>query len=387
MTKRIYEIDSCCKEFEAVVLSCEQSGENYNIILDQTAFFPEGGGQATDIGTIDSVEVIDVQIIDGQIIHKTNGALEVGKTVVGKIDWAIRFSRMQSHAAEHLVSGIIHSMFGYSNVGFHMSEAIVTFDFDGPISQSNMEEIEEKANRAIYENVDITAFCPDASELGNINYRSKLDLDDGVRIVTIDGYDCCACCAPHPSKTGDIGVIKIINFYPHKGGTRIEMLAGINAYKDYRALHNSNKAMMGLLSASRDGVLEVVQREHDTLSELKAENKKLSQKLAFCGLDINEIDNSVCAFAKNATYDDLIYCANTLNEREIDYCFLFSQADGDNYIYVVSSNSNDVRPLVAQLNRELNGKGGGRPTAAQGKVVAQSVEQIVEIIRSIMPKA
>lgn len=384
MTKRIYETDAYCREFQAVVLSCEKADENYHIILDQTAFFPEGGGQSADIGTIDGVEVFDVQIIDGRIIHKAKAEVQVGKSVVGKIDWALRFSRMQSHAGEHLVSGIIHSMFGYSNVGFHMSESLVTFDFDGPISQSAMEEIEEKANRAIYENVDITAFCPDASELGSINYRSKLDLDEGVRLVTIDGYDCCACCAPHPSKTGDIGVIKIINFYPLRGGTRIEMLAGINAFKDYRSLHNSNKAMMGLLSASRDSVGEVVQREHDALSELKAENKKLSQKLAFYGLEIAEIGNSVCAFSQNSTYDDLIYCANTLNERQIDYCFLFSQTDGDNYIYVVSSKSGDVRNLVSQLNRELSGKGGGKPSHAQGKVVAQSKEQIVDFIKTLL---
>ena len=384
MTKRIYETDAYCKEFEAVVLSCEKADENYHIILDQTAFFPEGGGQSADIGTIDGIEVFDVQIIDGQIIHKARAEVQVGKSVVGKIDWALRFSRMQSHAGEHLVSGIIHSMFGYSNVGFHMSESLVTFDFDGPISQSAMEEIEEKANRAIYENVDITAFCPDSSELGSINYRSKLDLDEGVRLVTIDGYDCCACCAPHPSRTGDIGVIKIINFYPLRGGTRIEMLAGINAFKDYRSLHNSNKAMMGLLSASRDSVGEIVQREHDALSELKAEYKKLSQKLAFYGLEITEIGNCVCAFSQNSTYDDLIYCANTLNEREIDYCFLFSQTEGDNYIYVVSSKANDVRNLVSQLNRELNGKGGGKPSHAQGKVVAQSKEQIVDFIKTII---
>ena len=384
MTKRIYEIDSYCKEFEAVVLSCEQDDEVYKIILDQTAFFPEGGGQAADIGTLDGVEVFDVQIVDGQIIHMAKAELEIGKTVVGKIDWALRFSRMQSHAAEHLVSGIIHSMFGYSNVGFHMSESIVTFDFDGPISQPAMEEIEEKANVAIYENVAITAFCPDSSELGGINYRSKLDLDDGVRLVTIDGYDCCACCAPHPNKTGDIGVIKIINFYPHKGGTRIEMLAGINAYNDYRALHNSNKSMMGLLSASRDSVHEVVQREHDALSELKTENKKLSQRLAFYGLELINIGNCVCAFSKGSTYDDLFYCANTLNEKNPDYCFLFSQTDADNYIYVVSSNNNDVRALVAELNRALNGKGGGRPSNAQGKIVAQSRDEIISFIKTVL---
>jgi len=384
VTKRIYETDAYCREFEAVVLSCEKLDENYHIILDQTAFFPEGGGQSADIGEIDGVEVFDVQIVNGQIIHKARGELKAGKTVVGKIDWPLRFSRMQSHAGEHLVSGIIHSMFGYSNVGFHMSESLVTFDFDGPISQSAMEEIEEKANKAIYENVAITAFCPDASELESINYRSKLDLDAGVRLVTIDGYDCCACCAPHPSRTGDIGVIKIINFYSHKGGTRIEMLAGINAFRDYRSLHNSNKSMMGLLSASRDSVSEVVEREHETLSELKAENKKLSQKLAFYGLDLFEVGNSVCAFSQNSTYDDLIYCANTLNERDIDFCFLFSQTEGDNYIYVVSSKANDVRKLVLELNRELNGKGGGKPSHAQGKIVATSKEQIVGFIKTIL---
>ena len=384
MTQKLYEIDSYCREFKAVVESCESDGEYYYIVLDKTAFFPEGGGQAADQGTINSATVFDVQIKDDIIIHKTDVPFEIGTEVDCSLDWELRFSRMQSHAGEHVVCGIVHSLFGYDNVGFHMSEAVMTVDFSGPLSQEDLEKVEYEANLAIHRNTPIFATYPSKDELKDIHYRSKLDIQEGIRLVTIQDVDCCACCAPHPSSTGAIGVIKILDSCPRKKGTRIEMVAGIHAYKDYVALHNSTKAMMGMLSAARDNVKDAVSKQIEFVAALKYENQKMSKKLAFFELNPVMIDDSAYAVTENSSYDDLIFCANSLIEKGVGRCILLSKTDDENYIYVISSTKNDVREVVGKLNSALNGKGGGRDTHAQGKIVADSIEKIKEVVEKIL---
>ncbi len=233
MTVKLYENDSYIKEFEATVISCEQTKDGYAVVLDKTAFFPEGGGQAADTGTLGNCTVNDVQISDGVVTHYTDKELNVGDKVIGTLNWDTRFARMQGHTGEHLVSGIIHTMFGYDNLGFHMSDKTLTLDPSGPLSAEDIKAVELAANKAVYENKEISVSYPTSEELERLDYRSKLDFTDGVRIVTIDGYDVCACCAPHVHRTGEIGVIKIIDFIQYKGGTRIEMVCGINALSDY----------------------------------------------------------------------------------------------------------------------------------------------------------
>lgn len=369
MTKRLYESDSYCREFEARVEACELKDGLYNTVLDQTAFFPEGGGQQADGGTLNGIEVVDVQLESGVIVHKTKEPLTVGSVAVGKLDWELRFARMQSHSAEHIVSGVTHSMFGYSNVGFHMSEITMTADFDGVLTKQDVERIELKANRAIYDNIPITVSYPEAKQIAEINYRSKKEIIDGLRLVTIGDVDCCACCAPHLSRTGEIGLVKIINFYPNKGGTRVEMIAGLNAFKDYSALNDDNKKLMSILSVSRNGVVGAAERQCELISDLRRENRKISVELAAYKLTPVMINGSGYAFSANLSYDDLRFCSNSLIEKGLKLCVLFSKNGENEYIYAVNS-SGDVKDFVKSLNNSLNGKGGGRSNYAQGKVIA-----------------
>ena len=380
---RLYENDSYCKEFEAIVLACEAAEEGYRILLDQTAFFPEGGGQAADRGWLNEMEVFDVQLVDEEIFHSVSAPLEVGQKVVGKIDWALRFARMQSHAGEHIVSGLVHREFGYNNVGFHMSEAVMTADFDGPLSAEQIALIEQKANQAVYENRPITVSYPDPTALATMDYRSKLDLESGVRLITIEGTDCCACCAPHPARTGEIGLIKIIDFYPNKKGTRIEMLAGICALEDYQKLHLANKAMMKELSASRFEVPETLRKEHQALMEVRSENNRLSQQLALYTLQKQTVGASLCGFAEGVGFDELRYCANHLGEEYEDFCVLLSCVE-EGWCYVVSSKEKDGRPIVSALNSTFNGKGGGKPNYAQGKIGAADKEQLISLLQRLL---
>lgn len=367
MTIKLYEENAYIKEFEAEILSCEECKNGFLLTLDKTAFFPEGGGQQADTGFLNDAKVLDVQEKDGIITHKVDKAFTVGETVTGKLDWNTRFSRMQGHTGEHLVSGIIHSMFGYDNLGFHMSEKTMTLDPSGILTDEDIKEIERKANMAVYENRDVTAYYPDPKTLSTLEYRSKLDLVEGVRLVNIDSYDTCACCAPHVSKTGEIGLIKIIDYIQYKGGMRLTMVCGINAFEDYSKLHDDNKELMHLLSASRDKVSEFVVRDHEVIGSQKAEINRLNAELSIANLDIKEVGTTLLGFTKGASFDDMRNLVNE-NLEKGELVAFFSEGENDTFSYIISSSTLDVRDTVKALNEQFSGKGGGRPNYAQGKI-------------------
>lgn len=377
-TIKLYENDSYIKEFSATVISCDKTDGGFLVVLDKTAFFPEGGGQDADKGVIGGIEVLDVQIKDDIIYHKLEKAFEIGSTVDCKIDWDTRFSRMQNHTGEHIVSGIIHRTFGYNNVGFHMNDTLVTFDVDGPLTDDDIKLVEKKANEAIYANNSIKAIYPTPEELPDYDYRSKLDITEGVRLIEIENTDLCACCAPHVARTGEVGIIKITSYIPYKKGTRIEMLCGALALNDYINLHNANKQIMNMLSAKRFETPVSVERIQMELTNARAESRKLSSELAMLKMEKHIKDNKVCVFIDGASYDELRNCSNALIE-EHEYCYLFANTDESNYIYVVSSKEQNVRELVGELNKTFNGKGGGRDTYAQGKIVGTK-EEILKFI-------
>jgi len=355
MTEKLYE-NAYLKEFDAQVLSCVEKDGNYEVVLDRTAFFPEGGGQAADLGVLEDAEVLDVQERGEEIVHTVNAP--ISGTVHGVIDWETRFERMQNHTGEHLVSGIIHEKYGYNNVGFHMGEDFLTFDFDGALSAQQAAEVEELANRAVYENRAVTVSFPAHPE--TLEYRSKLDLTEGVRIVTVEGYDVCACCAPHVASTGEIGCIKILDVTPHKGGVRINMICGKTAYEDYCFLHGETRKLMKLLSAPRDGVVAGVEKLMAELQSAKAEISELKAEVAKAGLDVTEIGTWSVGFLPEAGFDAL---RSIINEME-DGTALFA---GSGEYMIRGEGAGD---LTRALNAEFSGKGGGKGNFTQGKCSA-----------------
>ncbi|MBQ6626018.1 MAG: hypothetical protein IIX27_01855 [Ruminococcus sp.] len=369
MTIKLYENDAYIKEFEATVLSCEECKNGYAVVLDKTAFFPEGGGQQADKGYINGLEVLDVQIKDEVITHTLKESVTVGETVKCELDWDTRFARMQSHTGEHLVSGIINTLFSYDNLGFHMSEKTLTLDPSGILSDEDIKKVELIANKAIYENREITAYYPEEQELKNLSYRSKLDLESGVRLVTIDGYDTCACCAPHVHRTGEIGLVKIIDYIQYKGGMRLTMVCGINAFMDYSTLCDNTKELMHALSSPREKVNEFVLKDHETVGTLKAEINRLNAELSKANLEILTKDNVVLGFTKGASFDDMRALVNETTDKSELVAF-FSEGENGDFSYVVASSTLDVRDKVKELNLSFNGKGGGRPNYAQGKIIA-----------------
>ena len=257
-TEKLFYNNSHQKSFEATVLSCQKKENYYEIVLDQTAFFPEGGGQYADTGYLGDAKVLDVQEQEGQILHRTDQELPVGEKVTGQLDWELRFMKMQQHTGEHIVSGIVHERYGYENVGFHLGNEDCTMDFSGEIPVEDLQEIEFRANQAVWENLKIQILYPSKEEEKEMTYRSKIEITGQVRVVIVPGYDACACCAPHVDFTGEIGLIKLVGMQRYKGGVRVTMLCGGRAMADYALKQKQAKEISAMLCAKENELTDAV---------------------------------------------------------------------------------------------------------------------------------
>ena len=239
-----------CSEFEAEVLRCEgpdQEGK-FHLVLDDTAFYPEGGGQPGDRGLLDGVKVLDTRYEGEEIVHLTEMALKPGEKVHGQIDFARRFELMQQHSGEHMISGIAHQLYGCDNVGFHINDEEMTLDFNRALSAEQIKKIEDLANQAVFQNLPLEISFPDEAELAEIDYRSKKELEGAVRLITVPGVDCCACCGTHLRSSGEVGLIKIVRSENYKGGVRLTALCGERALRDYQRLSEQAQKIAGLYS-------------------------------------------------------------------------------------------------------------------------------------------
>ncbi|MCI9216580.1 MAG: hypothetical protein HFG95_05725 [Dorea sp.] len=380
MTEKLYYMDSHLKEFDGTVLTCEPSGEGYKVVLDATAFFPEGGGQYADTGRLKEAFVRDVQEKEGRIYHMTDKPLPVGETVHGKIDWDKRFESMQQHTGEHIISGLVHERFGYNNVGFHLGADYCTMDFDGPITKEELREIEFEANKIVYKNLDIEVLYPSKEELKELAYRSKIEIEGQVRIVNIPGVDTCACCAPHVKKTGEIGNIKLVNMINYKGGERIFMLCGFRALMDHCKKEESAKAVSALLCAKEEEISEAV--EHLKAEKLSLKGKLAGLKQKLLGFQAQETDitgNVTAVFDSELSGNEPRDLMNLLLNRGAHVCAVFAGSDVEGYRYVIGSREEDVRPLCKELNDAFGGRGGGKPEMVQGslKGAAQEIRKMI----------
>ena len=382
MTEKLYFNDSFIREFDAKVISCEASGDTFKVVLDKTAFFPEGGGQKADTGTIDNAFVFDVQEIDGIIYHFTDKALSVGFMCRCSINWDVRFRRMQNHSGEHIVSGIVHSTYGYDNVGFHMDDDYVTVDFSGELTREQLDEIEDKANSAIYSNYKINCFFPDEASLDSFNYRSKLDLTENVRLVEIENTDLCACCAPHLRSTGEVGIIKILDFMRHRGGVRIVMKSGIDALLDYREKYKSVYEVSGLLSAKQGEISSAVERLQTENDNLRREFYQFRMSVAD-NAKSNLVECGDCSYSIVSGFDaDMMRDVANFGAEKSTASLVYSGTDEDGYSYIICSHSLDLRKLGKFHNESLNGRGGGRDSMIQGKCTANK-DDIVSFINTL----
>ena len=377
MTEKLFYENAYLKEFHAAVKRCVSAKkgkkEVFHVILDRTAFFPEGGGQYADTGILGGRKVLDVQEIDEGILHITDGPLTEGDTVEGCLDWTERHMKMQQHTGEHIVSGIVNRRFGYQNVGFHLGSEDCTMDFNGEITKEQLREIETEANRAVAANCEVLILFPKPEELETLQYRSKIEIEGQVRIVAIPGYDVCACCAPHVYRTGEIGMIKLTNVQHYKGGVRVTLLCGARALADYRDKEQQIKEASALLCAPEQEVYQAVVRLKEEKDGLKQQLWELKHQLLreklFPYLEWERKGEKAPEFLwiseKDLTPEDNKYLLNQMLEKGVGICIVVSE-NAEQFRYIAGSRTQDVRPVAKWFNIHFEGRGGGKEDMVQG---------------------
>lgn len=381
MTEKLYYQDAFLTEFQGAVLACEQEKDGWAVVLDKTAFYPEGGGQPADHGTLGGRIVHDVREKCGKVLHFCDGPLEVGKTVQGRIDWDRRFDFMQQHSGEHIVSGILCGKFGCSNVGFHIGHELVTIDFNTELSTDDAAFVEKMANAYIWEDHPIEIGFPSPAALERLEYRSKKALSGQVRIVTWPGADCCACCGTHVRSSGQVGMVKLISCQRFREGVRIEMAAGGRALAWVNQIAGQNTKISQLLSAKPGETSSAVERLQKEASLLKGRAAELEERdfarraweLAGKG-DVLLIEGPMGG-------DSLRKLCGAVKEKCGGRCAVFA-GDGDSFQYAAAQDGGDLRALAKEMNAALNGRGGGKPEFVQGSVKA-SQEQIRKFFNGI----
>lgn len=370
MTAKLYEKDAYIKEFTATVIDCISADNAFKIILDKTAFFPEGGGQAADIGTLGNTKVFDVQIENGAIYHYTNEPIEIGSEVIGKIDYDRRFNFMQNHTGEHIVSGIAHRYFGVNNVGFHLSEDFVTVDFDKELSREQLNIVEYLANQTVWQNLPVKAYFPTEEELEKTEYRSKKEIDGAVRLVEIKDTDICACCAPHVKNTGEIGIIKLLDTEKMRGGIRIVLKCGNFALQDYQNKYQNVSQISALLSAKQENACEAVKKLEEKCTIANQKITELKKKIADMAVSAAE-QNDTCIFVDGCDVKELQLLADKLHKKFGGIRAVFSENTG-NFSFAICAEDDELQELFAKFKSQFTVRGGGRGGMVQGTVEATS---------------
>ena len=384
-TRQLYYENVYCKEFTAQVLECRQRVEDWEVLLDRTAFYPEGGGQSADTGFLfpvssDSlpeepgVRVLDVREKDGRIYHYTEAPFTPGMPVLGRIDWDRRFDLMQQHTGEHIVSGLIHEAFGYDNKGFHMGSDVITIDINGLLSKEDLAGIEEQACRIVWENRPVEVLYPSKQDLDSMNYRSKKELTGQIRIVRIPGADTCACCGTHVASTGEIGMIRILSAVKFREGVRIEMICGNRVRSYLNMLQEQNHEISVCLSAKPDRTAAAVRRLQEEAFALRGRVHELEESVFLAKAGELTGAGDVLLFEKGLEADSVRRLADAVTQTCGGRCAVFSDNGDGTYKYAVGQQNGDLRSFTKEMNRALDGRGGGKPFFVQGSVRADEAK-------------
>ena len=368
MTIKLYDEQSYAKEFDALVIKCEKTDSGYKTVLDKTLFFPEEGGQTSDTGTLGSAKVTGAYLDGDTIYHITDSGFAEGETVHGIIDFAPRFRKMQNHTGEHIICGIAHALFGYDNVGFHLGDDIVTMDLSGELTDGDVAMLEQKANEAVVANHEIRARYLTDDEKDSLTYRAKGEIEGRVRLVEIGNVDACACCAPHVKRTGEVGIIKILDATRHRGGMRLSILCGFDALCDYNKRCSETLRISNLLSVKQDECAQGVEKLISDMQNLRTKLSEKSKQLILMQAEgAEKTDKAICQFFADAGNDSLRLAANVLKEKTSSLAVALSGTDEEGYTFVMAKNEGEISQTVKDATNALSGRGGGKGTMASGR--------------------
>ena len=367
-TRALYYEDGYLSRFTSRVVTCESQGDAWAVTLEATAFYPEGGGQAGDTGSLNGIRVRDTQEQGDRVVHLCEGPLEPGTQVEGIIDFDRRFDLMQQHTGEHMLSGLIHRRYGYHNKGYHVGAEFVTVDFDGVIPAEDIPSLEKELNEAVWRNLPVKCWIPSPEELPNVFYRTKRALPWPVRIVEVPGCDSCACCGIHVAATGAVGVIKILNTMGFRGGTRLEMVSGQRAWAAMNDAYEQNRQVSQAFSAQLTQTGDAARRMNEVVSELKFKINQLQRQQIAAIAEGYVNHGDVLHFADGLDPVLVRELADAIAEKCGGTAAVFSGTDDSGYNCCLVTRSGDLRPLGKAMNAALNGRGGGKPNCHQGKV-------------------
>lgn len=370
-TVKLYYQNCHLYDFQATVQSCEKSEKGYLVTLDATAFYPEGGGQACDLGTLGQANVLDVQEKEDKIYHLCDKPLAAGSVVEGHIDHERRLDLMQQHSGEHIVSGIICNMFNCHNVGFHVGRDVMEIDFDAPIPAEKLNQIELLANEAIWKNLPIQCGYPTEEELPTIPYRSKKALEWPVRIVEIPGYDICACCGVHVATTGEIGLIKLLSCVKLRQGVRVELVCGKRAFLLTQEIFTQNQAVSQAFSAKPGETGLAALRMNETLAQWKLKANTLQSRLFRITATGYQNTKNAVHFEEDLTGSQLRELADAIAQNCTGWAAVVTNAEAGCNLCILGD---DLKTLTAALKEVFPTRGGGKPGSFQGSVQADKSE-------------
>lgn len=369
-TEKLYYQDPYLTTFTAKVLTCEPAKTGFLVTLDRTAFYPEGGGQPADHGTLGAAAVTDVHEKDGVIFHTCDAPVETGAAVEGSIDWPRRFDHMQQHSGEHILSGLLCSLYDCDNVGFHLGADTVTIDYNRELTWEQVLEAERRANETIWADTPVEITFPSPEALEQLHYRSKKELTGQVRIVTFPGADCCACCGTHVRRAGEVGLIKVLSCQKFREGVRMEILCGQRAYWYLSRIYDQDHAVAQLLSVKPQDTLAAVERQNAELTAAKQRMTELEDQLFTLRAQALTGRGSVLLVEPPMRPDGARKLADAVAKAAGGLAAVFA-GEGNSHVYaLVQADGGDITPLVKRLNAALSGRGGGRNGFAQGSVQA-----------------
>ncbi len=367
VTKKVYELDSYRKTHSSKILEIDR--EKNLVVLDETVFFPTGGGQDHDLGTLAGKEVLDVFIENDIIYHKLDNVqdLNVGEVAYGEIDFKRRYDFMCQHSGEHIISGVVTKHFGFKSVGFHIGEPFVRVDYDGYLDENMLRLVMNEANKAIADNHEIKVFCGTKEELVNVGYRSKKEIEGIIRVVDC-GVDVCACCAPHVHSTIEVGSIICVSNEKYKRGSRLMLLAKERAYKYYNELMLRDAKLGSLLDSKLSDIYDSAKSLKEKNVDLERENIGLKKKLSQALIDVySKVDGDIIFRAEGINSK---LGANMLKEMSKDregFALAFFGEDED-MSFILYHRDENAAETAKKVLGNCDYRGGGRGEIFQGKI-------------------
>ena len=360
------------RELDTVVVSCHACKDGYEIVLQDTIFYPEGGGQPCDKGTIQDITVLDVQRKEDKIVHILKQPLPLGEKVHCVINWEHRYDLMQNHTGEHIFSGLVKKLYGYSNVGFRMGEYICA-DFQGDLTQGMIQEVERQVNQAIWDNLSVQEIFCSPHETAKYEYRSKIAIEGTTRIISVAGYDMCACCGMHVSHTGEIGICKVVNFEKTGNKTRVFLLSGRKAFVYLNHIQQENSKISKLLSAKPLELSSAVSDLGQRYLELQKSYRQLSTEIMLKDAKQIPMYDTILYTALLADYEAMRVFCNHCIKKGISTVMVIAKNEVG-YAYVIMSRTIDLLSIRAAFNLRINAKGGGNDEMMQGSCTATPTE-------------